>query len=260
MAMDRAKYSAIAHSSCDLCNPVGHDKTNQGVTLLGEAAPLERGSTVLDVGAGKGEWLLRLLERFPVHATGIEPAPLFAAEMRRRALVRNVAARLEVRESSAADYVRARGNAAPFDAALCIGALHAFGTLPDTLRGLKALVRPGGALLVGAGYWRKPPDQAYLDSFGGRADEMGTHASNVDAILEAGLNPLWACASTIDEFEEYEWRYSRGIEDYASTHPDDPDVPAMLERSRSWRRAFLRWGRETMGFGLYLARLPNAVA
>jgi hypothetical protein len=35
-------------------------------------------------------------------------------------------------------------------------------------------------------------------------------------------------------------------------HPDDPDRDAMLKRIRNWRDAYLRWGRSTLGFGLYL--------
>ncbi len=39
-------------------------------------------------------------------------------------------------------------------------------------------------------------------------------------------------------------------------HPDDPDAPAMLDRIRRWRDGYLRWGRDTMGFALYLHRVP----
>jgi len=30
----------------------------------------------------------------------------------------------------------------------------------------------------------------------------------------------------------------------------------MLELSRPWREAYLRWGRTTLGFGLFLYRRP----
>ena len=31
----------------------------------------------------------------------------------------------------------------------------------------------------------------------------------------------------------------------------------MLERSRKWRDAYLRWGRDTLGFGVYLFARPG---
>jgi len=40
--------------------------------------------------------------------------------------------------------------------------------------------------------------------------------------------------------------------------PEDPDVPAMLERIRRWRDGYLHWGRETLGFGVYLFHRPAA--
>ena len=256
MPIDRARYSFLAHAECDICNPIGDAKTEEAIRLLGELAKLSTSSTVLDIGAGKGEWVLRLARRFGVRATAIEPAPLFAAEIRARALARGLPEPVDVRECTAATFVERRPGA--FDAVLCIGSLHAFGTLHATLHATKALTRPGGCVLIGAGYWRQPPAPEYLASFGGRADEMGTHASNVEAMLAQGLIPVWSCTASEDEFEEYEWRYSRGIERYVEAHPEDENAAAMLDRSRSWRGAFLTWGKATMGFGLYLARVPRA--
>jgi hypothetical protein len=34
----------------------------------------------------------------------------------------------------------------------------------------------------------------------------------------------------------------------------------MLERIRRWRDAYLRWGRDTLGFGVYLFHRPGAGA
>ena len=54
-----------------------------------------------------------------------------------------------------------------------------------------------------------------------------------------------------------EWKYCRSIERYAREQPEDPDVPQMLERVRRWRDAYLRWGRETLGFAVYLFYRPG---
>jgi hypothetical protein len=44
----------------------------------------------------------------------------------------------------------------------------------------------------------------------------------------------------------------RNIELYAGKHSEDPDVPELLKRIRAWRDTYVRWGRDTLGFGLYL--------
>jgi hypothetical protein len=49
------------------------------------------------------------------------------------------------------------------------------------------------------------------------------------------------------------------IEYKAEANPDDPALAARLMRGHQWREAYLRWGRSTMGFGLYLFRVPRGV-
>ncbi len=63
---------------------------------------------------------------------------------------------------------------------------------------------------------------------------------------------LHASVASADDWDEYEWKYSASIERYAQERPDDPDVPAMLARIRRWGDGYLRWGRDTLGFGVYL--------
>ena len=118
--------------------------------------------------------------------------------------------------------------------------------------------RRGGHVLVGEGYWAKPPAPEYLALLDARRDEFRDHRGNVQAGIDAGLIPLHASVASLDEWDDYEWKYARSIERYAIEEPDDPDVPAMLERIRRWRDGYLRWGRETLGFGLYLFHRPRA--
>ncbi|MEK1832051.1 hypothetical protein AAAC51_33725 [Priestia megaterium] len=57
-----------------------------------------------------------------------------------------------------------------FDVGICVGSTHALGSLELTLQSLKRNVKKGGFILVGEGYWKKKPSQAYLEALGG-ADE-----------------------------------------------------------------------------------------
>lgn len=245
--MDRTRYSFIAHGDLVYCNPIGAARMDR---VLAEV-PLSRGMRVLDIGAGTGELLVRLIERHDVQGVAVEREALFVTEMKRRAAARGASGSLEVVSSAAAEFVR---EAAPesFDAAFCIGASHALGDYTMTLRTLSRLVKPRGHVVMGEGYWKKPPDAEYLASFGGTAEEMSTHAANVEEGVAMGLIPLYATTASQDEWDEYELTYSANIEKHLMEHPDDPDADQMRERCRAWRSGYLRWGRETMGFGVYV--------
>jgi hypothetical protein len=124
---------------------------------------------------------------------------------------------------------------------------------------LRTWTKAGGYVLVGEGYWRRRPHPKYLAFLGDEPSYLD-HAGNVKAGIDAGLIPVHAMTASEDEWDEYEWKYSRSIERYAGEQPDDPDVPDMLDHVRRWRDAYLRWGRDTLGFGLYLFYRPGSRA
>jgi hypothetical protein len=79
----------------------------------------------------------------------------------------------------------------------------------------------------------------------------------VQAGIDTGLIPMHATTASMDEWDEYEWKFCRSVERYAREQPDDPDVPPMMDRIHRWRDAYLRWGRDARGFGVYLFYRPG---
>lgn len=185
---------------------------------------------------------------------GIDHAPHAIAEARARAARRVPEADLTLHEAPIAEVPF---EPASFDLALCIGSTHLYGDYRGALRALRALVRPGGYLLVGDIFWRREPDVAYLAVLGASREDQALHADNVASGREEGLIPLYSAVSSEDDWDHYEGLYARGIEVYALAHPDDRDTPAMLARIRTWRDAYLRWGRDTLGFALDLYIRPD---
>jgi cyclopropane fatty-acyl-phospholipid synthase-like methyltransferase len=244
---DPLRFTTLAHSSHDFCNPLAPDTIDRFIEHL----ELRSGARVLDVGCGKGEFLIRVLARWKAHGTGIDPNPAFIADARRRAAGRVPAGGLELIEGevAAADFAPAS-----FDLVICIGAVHAFGTLTEALARLRELTRPGGLILLGHGFWQREPDAEYLTGSGGSRDELITHEGNLEAGREAGLEPLEAASSTPQDWDAYEGAYSKNIERWAASHTRDPERSAMLSRSRNWFAAYQKWGRDTMGFALYRFR------
>jgi ubiquinone/menaquinone biosynthesis C-methylase UbiE len=204
---------------------------------------------VIDIGSGKAELLIRLVERYQVQAIGIDRSPYFMEEARQQAAERVPSAQLELHETDVSVFPI---EPASFDLVICIGACDIFGGYEKALQTLAQYVRPGGQILVGDGYWKREPDATYLAAFGGTREEFATHAENVAAGVELGLIPYYSLTSNEDDWDHYEWLHSNAIESYALYHPDDPDVPELVERIRAWRTIYLRWGRDTLGFALYL--------
>ena len=247
--MDRVRFSTIAHRDLTVLNPISAWKLDHMISLL----DLPPGARVLDVGCGKADLLMRVAERWGAHAVGVDSNGEFLAEARAHAFDRGIAGSLELHEMEMSKF-----DAAPasFDAVCCVGAAHAFGDQAKALKALAALLEPGGKLILGDGYWKKKPEAAYLKVLGAKADEMTEHDGNVAAIVKAKLVPLYSVAANQDEFDHYEGMYARAVEMHLREKPDDPDAEAMAERIRKWRDAYFKWGRETLGFGMYLALKP----
>ena len=148
-----------------------------------------------------------------------------------------------------ADYHAAAGS---FDMASCLGASWAFGGHRCTLQYLTQAVRPGGVIVTGEPFWKKQPDPEYLASSGLAADTFGTHAGNVEVGVSLGLKPLLALVSSDHDWDYYETLQWNGATRYATAHPEDPDVPELLARVEKDRREYLNWGRDTMGWALYV--------
>ena len=247
--MDSWKYYAITHRDHELCNPLSLARLDEMIGLL----DLPPGGRVLDIASGKGEFLIRLVERYGVRGVGVDLSPFFVREARARAQRRGRETDLELLEMDGADY---GGEAGSFDLASCLGASWTFGGYRGTLRALARFAAPGGQVLVGEPFWRREPDPAYLDWSGMRRQDFGTHWQNVEAGPAEGLAPLYALVGGEDDFDRYEALQWRAAEQYCRENPDDPDVPALRERVERGRREYLVWGRDTLGWSLYLFRRP----
>jgi hypothetical protein len=111
-------------------------------------------------------------------------------------------------------------------------------------------VRPGETVLVGECYWKQEPAPEYLTALATSREEFQTHADNVAAGVALGLAPTYAIVCSEDEWDRFEWLNLH--ERYLSRQPDDPGLPALIAELDAWRDIYLRWGRTTLGFGLYL--------
>ncbi len=255
--MNRDRFSFIAHTHRAICNPLSFDKLDGVIARL----ELPENAAAIDIGCGKAELLIRLAHAWGhrgdrgVRAVGVERSPLFAADAQRRVNDAGFAEHIAIHETDALAWLNANP-AQRFDLACCTGSLHALGGYEPTLRTLLDRLNPAGWLLIAEGFWAKPPAPEYLKFLGDDESQFTTHAGNIERAIALGLTPHFAATATTDEWDDYEWTYSSTIESHVRENPDDPDASEMLARIRPWREAYLTWGRETLGFGVYLFRAP----
>ena len=245
--MERWKYFDITHRDHMLCNPLDLTKLDELIGLLG----LPADARVLDMATGKAELLVRLAERTRVRGVGVDLSPYCIRDARTKASRRGVEASLAFVLADGATFDPGPD---PFDLTLCIGASWVFGGHRGTLAALRDRTRAGGQVLVGEPYWRADPPKEYLAAMQLAPGAFLTHAGNVAAGEDVGLVPLYTLVSSPNDWDRYEGLQWRAAERYAVDHPDDPDVPELLKRTRRSRDAYLRDGRDVLGWALYLFR------
>ena len=248
--MNPLKLSSIAHRDHDYCNPLSSAKFERLLDLL----PLEEGSRVLDLGCGRAELALRIIERFGSTVIAIDHSPYMLDAARERAQWTGALGRLHLDDTDIRDF---RADPETFHCTVMLDSGGVPGGMAAICQKLRGWTRAGGNVLIGVGYWKKKPPGQLVAMLGGREKEMLDHAGNVQAGIDNGLIPMHATTASPDEWDEYEWKYCRSVERYAREQPDDPDVPAMVERVRRWRDVYLRHGRESLGFAAYLFYRPG---
>jgi SAM-dependent methyltransferase len=250
--MDAALYTFVGHRALDYANPLSPAVFDRVIGLM----DLRAGDSLVDVGAGKGELCLRAAALRGWRCDAVERSPLMAAESRRRveaAALRPPSA-VNVHEVDAAEFLHGNQRAR-YGAGACIGSTHALGGLTETLGTLPRVVRQAGWAVVGEGYWQRSPPTEYLAATGIEAAEFQPLDHLVEAAHRAGLRPHDVVVASDREWDEYEWAHARGVESWAAQNSSHADAAAMLHRSRSWRDAYIRWGRGTLGFALLLCRV-----
>ncbi|MFN8515119.1 MAG: hypothetical protein U0232_19010 [Thermomicrobiales bacterium] len=89
------------------------------------------------------------------------------------------------------------------------------------------------------------------------ADAFATHADNVAVGVALDLIPLYTLVSNEDDWDRYQSLRWRAAERHAQAHPDDPDLPEILERTRTARTATVSGTRRDRLGDLYPSWLPD---
>jgi ubiquinone/menaquinone biosynthesis C-methylase UbiE len=246
--MDRWKYYDIIHQRHSVMNPVDETKLERLYDLL----ELKPNAGVIDVGCGKGEMLVRLAEKYNIKGLGIDKSPYCIREAENSKRQRIPHANLKFLEMDAAQYKPETGEHS--DLAMCIGATWIYGGYRNTVRALCRMTMSSGFVMVGEPFWRKNPPQEYLHSEGLSAESFDTHHGNATTGESEGLRLVFTLVSSQEDWDRSEGLHWSTAAEYALAHPDDTDLEELLARDSKERESFLRWGRDTLGWAIYLFR------
>ena len=216
--------------------------------------------TVLDIGCGWGELLLRVVAAAPdAHGLGIDTNEASIEHGRHLAATRRLDDRVTL--ICGDGKLHAPEGA---DAVVCIGASQVWGPPVEdnepvdytaSLAAVRALVQRGARVVYGEGIWSRPPTAKAVAPLAGRLDELVPLAELVDLAVGQGFMAVAVHEASIDEWDEFESGfsacYARWLADHGSEHPDAAEVHARAARQRA---AYLEGYRGIMGMA-YLALL-----
>jgi len=205
------------------------------------------GATIVDLGCGWGELLVRAVAAAPGGASGtgvdsdeslLERGRALAAGRGLEGMVEFVSARAEEWDGVA-------------DRLLCVGASHAWGGSAVALEALYRRAKPGGRLLFGDGCWEQPPTAAAARLF----DEVLSLEAFVAAASAAGWRVLSLTTADQREWDDFESTWRAGREEWLLARPGSSQA-AQQHRALDDRLAeYLSVYRGVLGFCyLILAR------
>jgi hypothetical protein len=209
--------------------------------------------TVIDIGCGWAELLLRVLEAAPgAQGIGFELDKRAIAHAWTLANARGLANRVSFIVGDARTQLLSSATAI-----LCIGASQIWGPpveahLPldyrSALTAMRAMLDRGSRLVYGEGIWTAAPTDAAIAPLAGRRDEFLFLPDLLDIARESGFMPLQVHQASLDEWDVFESGYAARYARWIANHPlDHPHAQSVRERAQAQSSAYFQGYRSILG-------------
>ena len=206
------------------------DQTADG--LVQELAA-NRPQSVVDIGCGWAELLLRLLSACPdATGVGIDRDENFIERARANAEARSLSDRVVFQPEL--------GSPIPSDLILCVGSEYIFGAVDDAATALVDWTNPGGRLLLGTLFWEETPSSQLIDDFG----ELPDLAGLTSTVIAAGWRLTKMSTATLADWDDFEFRYMAKWLQPTGSHDTDQQL---MQTADDYLAAYLG-RRKILGF------------
>ncbi|HEY3528763.1 MAG TPA: methyltransferase domain-containing protein [Nocardioides sp.] len=236
------------HRDLTFLSPLSEARAARLVGFLTEDEP----STVLDVGCGWGELLLRVLEAAPAaRGFGVDLDEDAIAGAHRHAVDRGLSDRATFEATDAREVTGTYG------AVTCIGSSQIWGPSVEeaqpldyaaALTALRSLLPRGGRLVYGEGIWSATPTPAATAPLSGRDDEFIRLGALVDLAKSHGFAVTAAHEADQDEWDVFESGFAAGYARWLVEHDaDDPDADEVRTLAARQHTAYFEGYRGILG-------------
>lgn len=236
----------ISEANHRILNPI----TDEKLMLLGQVSRVGPGTRMLDLCCGKGEMLCRWADEFGVGGLGVDISEVFLPAARRRAEELNVADRVGFVQGDAGAY-RADER---YDVVACIGATWIGGGPGGTVELMRKAVKPDGLLLVGEPYWISPPPEAAYEAMGLGRDEWVSLAGTAERFAAVGADLVEMVLANRDSWDRYAAGQWWTCTEWLRANPDDARAAEVREFRDGARASYLAYGRDHVGWGVFVLR------
>lgn len=204
---------------------------------------LSNASSLVDIGCGWGELLLRAIQKSSIKGTGIDNDAVAIARGQSAASDRSLSVNFV--NGSAQEWKGTAGRA------MCIGSSHTLGGTRAMLERLAEIV-PTGKVLVGDTIWEKDPSDAAVEMMGYGIPKLTELAK---MCRETGWQILHLSVADQREWDDFESSHRKGLREWTIQNPDDPRVEGIRKELNEREDGYLGVYRGVMGFAyLILAR------
>lgn len=249
---DPHKSVQIAYEAMGFCNPLSPATLDRTLAW----ARLKPGMRAVDVGCGNATMAAYVAEKHGLVVDALERSPAVSQIARRKLEGRGAPGKVTLHTVESQAFLK---EAEPYDFVISVGSSGIVSGPPEpkaVMAALKEAVKPGGMLLWSDPYWKADPDPAFVAMLGPYA-AYKTHQENIEAGEAAGLELRYAGMSPDYEWDDCAFSMYAAAKAWLADNPDDPEADSVRQRAELQRMAYMRFGRDTLGFGLYLFRRPE---
>ena len=135
----------------------------------------------------------------------------------------------------------------------CVGATWIGGGLEGTLELMCRWATSAGLLIVGEPFWQEKPDENDEDLLG-RPEAFSSLSDTVDRCEAVGCELVEMVVADHDDWDRYQASQWSAVDRWSRMNAGHPDVTRFRESQAQWRRAYLTYGRQRWGWGVFVLR------